>query len=249
MRPLGFLFFLITAAAQDWPQWRGPNRDGVSHAAFPAVWPKSLHQKWKTEVGVGYSSPVVAGGAVYVHTRQDNDEFVSRLDLATGRIAWRVKYAAPFEKNQYALQMSKGPHSTPVVAADRLYTFGVTSIVSCLDTRDGHSIWRKDFSKQIDTTKLFTGTAMSPILDSGSLIVHTGDDRGGSVIAFDAATGREKWTLKGDGPGYASPLFVDLDGARQLVTLTDRSIISVGLSNGKLLWSMPYKDEWSENIV
>jgi outer membrane protein assembly factor BamB len=192
---------------------------------------------------------VVAGGAIYVHTREGAEEFATRLDAATGKIAWRVKYAAPFEKNQYALQMSKGPHSTPLVAGGRLYTLGATSILSCFDIRDGRVLWRKDFSRQVDTSKLFTGAAMSPVLESGLVMVHIGDDRGGAMTAFDAATGQEKWSLKGDGPGYASPIVIELEGKRQLVTLTDRSIISVDVASGKLLWTLPYKDEWIENIV
>jgi outer membrane protein assembly factor BamB len=183
---------------------------------------------------------------VYVHSREGDDEIVSRMDLVTGKIMWRVKYAAPFEKNQYAVQMSKGPHSTPVVAGDRLYTLGGTSILSCLETKDGRVLWRKDFSKQTDMGKLFTGTAMSPVVIAGAVTVHVGDDRGGSVIAFDAITGKEHWTWKGDGPGYASPMIVD---GRQWVTLTDRSIVSLNPETGKLLWTMPYKDEWNENIV
>lgn len=231
---------------QDWAQWRGPTRDGVTTAQFPATWPKALQLKWKVDVGEGLSSPVVVGDAAYVHTRAGNDETVARIDLATGKTVWRVTYPAPFEKNKYATGMAKGPFATPTVANGRVYTFGVTSILSCLDARDGKLIWRKDYSKQTDTSNLFTGTASSPLVDNGLVIIPTGDDRGGAMVAFDAATGAEKWTAKGDGPGYATPLIVP---SRQFVTLTHRSIVSAGVADGKHLWTMPYQDNWNENIV
>jgi outer membrane protein assembly factor BamB len=240
----------LTAGAQDWPQWRGPHRDGVAHEVeLPVSWPKALQLKWTTEVGTGYSSPVVVGDSAYVHTRTGDDEVAARVDLATGKIVWRAKYAAPFEKNKYATGMAKGPHSTPTIAEGRMYTFGVTSILSCFDTRNGTLLWRKDFSKQTDSSNLFTGTAMSPLVDSGRVIVHKGDDRGGSLVAFSAATGEEKWTLPGDGPGYASPVASSLNGPRHFVTLSDRSIVGVAIASGQVLWRLPFKDEWNENIV
>jgi outer membrane protein assembly factor BamB len=90
---------------------------------------------------------------------------------------------------------------------------------------------------------------MSPLIDRDLLIVHVGDDRGGEIIALEAVTGKQKWTWKGDGPGYASPVVADLGAVRQIVTQTDRSIVGVSTSDGKLLWSLPWKDEWNENIV
>lgn len=241
----------ITATpAQEWAQWRGPNRDGVV-AAFspPASWPKSLKLKWKAPVGSGFSSPVVSGGRVYIHTRQDEQEVISCFDLKTGKPVWDSRYTVPFTKNQYAVEMGKGPHSTPVIDKGKLYTLGVSAILSCFDTKTAKLLWRKDFSKQIDTSKLFTGTAMSPVIERNLLIVHVGDDRGGSMIAYDADTGNEKWVWKGDGPGYASPIVVEIEGVRQVVTLTDKSVVGVSVDAGKLLWSMPFPDEWNENIV
>jgi outer membrane protein assembly factor BamB len=248
----GLLICLLAqaSAAQDWPQWRGPSRDGVA-AGFraPAAWPEKLARKWRTEVGSGFSSPVVAQSRIYVHTRQEEQEVVSALDLGTGKVLWSKSYAVPFNKNQYAVSMGKGPNSTPVVHAGKLYTLGVSAILSCFDAATGELKWRKDFSKQIDTSKLFCGTAMSPVVEKGMLIAHVGDDRQGWMIAFDAQTGKEKWTWQGDGPGYASPIVVDLAGARQVITLTDKSVVGVAADSGKLLWKMPFPDEWNENIV
>ncbi|HYP26496.1 MAG TPA: PQQ-binding-like beta-propeller repeat protein [Blastocatellia bacterium] len=238
-----------TAAAQDWNQWRGPGRDGVVSAQAPSKWPKTLRSVWKVPVGGGYSSPVVSDGRVIVHSRREESEVVSVFDLKTGKPLWDSSYPVPFNKNQYAIEMGKGPNSTPVVSGGRVYTLGVSAILSCFDLKSSELKWRKDFSKEIDTSKLFTGTAMSPVLEKGMVIVHVGDDRRGRVIAYDAVTGEERWKWEGDGPGYASPIVVNLEGERQLVTLTDKSAVGISADSGRLLWKLPFPDEWNENIV
>ena len=237
-----------TTSAQ-WTQWRGPHRDGVvPPASVPAVWPKEPVLKWKQPIGEGYSSPVVANGIVFVHSRQDPQEIVTAFDLNSGKTVWSAKYDAPFTKNPYASQMSKGPFSTPIVSDGRLVTLGGTGVLSSFDVATGALKWRKDFSKSIDTSKLFTGTAMSPLIASGLLIVHVGDDRAGTFRAFDPRTGAEKWSLAGHGPGYASPVVVGSAPA-QLVTLTDSAVVGIAVETGKLLWSLPFPDEWHENVV
>jgi outer membrane protein assembly factor BamB len=245
---------VLTAAVADvgaqWPQWRGPNRDGVVPAAsVPSAWPANVTMKWKQPVGEGYSSPVVDGGRVFVHSRRDPDEIVTALDLATGKPAWTDTYAAPFAKNQYAKQMAKGPFSSPLVSGRRLFTFGVTAVLSAYDAATGKLLWRKDWSKEIDTSKLFTGTAMSPIVYGGMLIVHVGDDGEGAFRALDPATGTERWSLSGHGPGYASPIVTTIAGVGHLVTMTDKAIVGIDPTAGKLLWQVPFPDEWNENIV
>jgi outer membrane protein assembly factor BamB len=233
-----------------WPQWRGPNRDGVvPAAAVPAAWPDKPTLAWKQSIGEGYSSPVVAGGRVFVHSRRDPDEIVSAFDVASGKPIWTARYAAPFSKNQYAVQMARGPNSTPLVYEGRVFTLGMSAILSSFDAATGELRWRKDWSKEIDTSRLFTGTAMSPIVEAGLLIVHVGDDARGAFRAFDPASGAERWSLPGHGPGYASPIVAAAAGTRQIVTMTDKAIVGVDPSNGRLLWQVPFPDEWNENIV
>jgi outer membrane protein assembly factor BamB len=245
------LFSASTAAGQDWTQFRGPSRDGiVPTAVIPKIWPKSAKRAWQVEIGEGYSSPVVAGGRAFLHSRRDPEEFVTAIDLKTGTIAWQQKYAAAFAKNQYATAMAKGPNSTPIVVGARLFTLGVTGILTAWNTTDGTIAWRQDYSSSVDTSKLFCGTSMSPMLEGGSLIVQVGSDvHGGRVLALDPATGKERWAWKGLGPGYASPLAVTIDGVRQIITLTDGSIVGIEAANGASLWSIPFQDDWHENIV
>jgi outer membrane protein assembly factor BamB len=239
------------AVAQDWAQWRGPSRDGVvSATTFPRDWPASVQRAWRVEIGEGYSSPVLSKGRVFVQSRRDPEELVTAVDAATGKIVWQQKYQAPFRKNQYAVRMAKGPNSTPLVTGGRLYTIGATGVLTAWNVDDGSLVWRKDYSATIDTSKLFCGTSMSPMLEGGSLIVQVGSDvHGGRVIALDPAKGTERWTWTGPGPGYASPIVFTTSGMRQIVTMTDSSIVGIDARNGASLWSVPFPDEWHENIV
>src|SRR5688572_10805379 len=239
------------ASAQDWVQWRGPSRDGVvASGTVPPAWPTAVKPVWRVEVGEGYSSPVVAGNRVFVHGRRDPEELVTAVDFQTGKVLWQQKYPAPFAKNQYAVRMAKGPNSTPLVTGGHVYTLGVTGVLSAWRVVDGTLAWRKDYSPAVNTSQLFCGTAMSPLLDNGRLIVQVGSDvHGGRVIAIDPATGAERWTWQGPGPGYASPISVTVAGVRQIVTLTNQSIVGLDARTGAALWSAPFADEWHENIV
>lgn len=249
--PLILLTSAITINAQEWTQWRGPTRDGsVSGKNVPAKWPESLQRAWRVEIGEGYSSPVVAGGRVFVHTRRDPEEIVAGINLADGKVVWEQKYQASFKKNQYAVEMAKGPNSTPLVIANRLFTLGVTGIINAWDTGTGRLLWTRDFSKSIDTSKMFCGTAASPLAVDGRVVVQVGSDiHGGQVLGLNPATGATEWEWSGLGPGYASPVVIDLGGARHLVTMTQGSIVGVDAKNGKELWSVPFPDEWHENIT
>lgn len=242
---------LAPLSAQDWPQWRGPARDGaVPAASVPQQWPASFAPAWKVEVGEGYSSPVVAAGRVFVHSRRDPNEIVTAIDLASGKVAWQQEYAAAQEKNKYAAKMGKGPNATPLVTGGRVFTIGSTGILNAWDAASGKRIWQKDFSKTVDFSKLFCGTSASPLLSAGSIVVQVGSDvRGGSVMALDPATGATRWEWKGDGPGYASPVAITVGTSTQIVTMTNRSILGLDAQKGTPLWTAPFPDEWHENIV
>src|SRR4030095_5706215 len=236
-------------SAQDWNQWRGPLRNG-SVADIPASWPKVLRQSWRVEVGEGYSSPIVSAGRVFIHSRRDPDEIVMAINLSDGKVLWQPKYTSAFQKNQYAVDMSTGPNAPPLVAGNRLFTLGVSAVLVAWDTNSGRELWKKDFSKNIDTSKLFCGTAASPLIVDGGLIVQVGSDiRGGVVLSLNPADGSIIWEWRGPGPGYASPVVINVGGANQIVTMTQESIVGLDARSGKELWSTPFPDEWHENIM
>ena len=248
------ILILLTAqvlSAQDWNQWRGPARDGaVAAGNAPQKWPEQLRQTWRVEVGEGYSSPVVSGGRIFVSSRRDPDEIVTAINLADGKVLWTQKYPAAFQKNQYAVAMAKGPNATPLVSGKRLFTLGVTGVLVAWDTRTGRELWRRDFSQSIDTSKLFCGTAASPLMVDDRLILQVGSDiHGGQIVALDPSTGSSVWEWRGAGPGYASPVVITVEGQTQIVTLTQESIIGLEPKTGKELWSTPFPDKWHENIM
>jgi outer membrane protein assembly factor BamB len=227
--------------AGDWPQWRGPNRDGVMHGVTdPAKWPKALKEEWKVTVGEGISSPVVAGGRVYVFTRQQDNELVYCLDVATGKDIWRSEpYPAPRVRGPGAGAMTYGPRSTPAVADGRVFTLGVAGVLSCLDAKNGQLLWRND-SEGYPAH----GACTSPLVADGLCIVQVGSRDKGGLTAFDVKSGEVKWCLKTNSwedPAYGSPILVDLAGERQVVTFTgggSANLIGVSPATGKRLWRL-----------
>jgi outer membrane protein assembly factor BamB len=222
--------------AQDWPQWRGPHRDGkVSGFTAPQQWPTELTQKWKTTVGSGDATPALVGNKLYVFTRQGADEVALCLDAGSGKELWRDAYAAQAVTG--APSRHPGPRSTPAVANGKVVTLGVGGVLSCLDAATGKVVWRKDpFPKVVP--QFFT--AMSPIIIDGMAIAQLGGKGNGAIIAFDLATGDEKWRWSEEGPEYASPVVLTVAGTKQIVTLTEASIVGVGVADGKLLWQLPF---------
>jgi RNA polymerase sigma factor (sigma-70 family) len=223
-------------AAADWPQWRGPNRDGVVHGrTAPAKWPRTLKEEWQAPVGKGVASPVVAGGKVYVFTRNKDDaEVLWCLDLQGGKELWRSEpVPAPYKVGPGEGTADDRPRSTPVVAGGRVFTLGMTGILSCLDAKTGKLLWRKD------TGYAYYGGS-SPLVADGLCIAHLGDGaKAGGLTAFDVATGEVKWCFN---DGYTamsgSPILVDLAGERQLVTYSAWNPAGVSLATGRKLWGV-----------
>ena len=239
------------ARAQEWTGWRGPQRDGTVPAAqAPASWPESFAAAWRVEIGEGYSSPVASDGRVFVHGRRGDLEIVTALDLESGGRLWQHDYPARFVQNTIVPTALPGPFATPAVDGGRVFTLGAGGILSSWDAASGDLLWRNDYSASVQVTGLFCGTAASPLVDRGRLIVQVGSDSGGGrVLALDPATGDEIWSWRGEGPGYASPILIEVNGHRQLVTLTESSIVGLDAADGTLLWSAPFNDEWHENIM
>lgn len=236
--------------AQDWPQWRGPNRDAVvSSFTAPKVWPEKLTTKWKVPVGIGHASPVVVGRRVYIHSREDENEVAACFDLDTGKQLWRDSYQTPYTMNPAATSHGKGPKSTPVVHDNKLYTLGISGILSCYDAANGKLRWRREFSKTSKETSPLYGTAMSPIVDRGLVIAHVGGNDSGMLAAFDANSGELRWSWNGDGPGYASPIVAEFGGVRQIVTQSQKFIVGVNASSGAVLWDIEFETEYVQNIV
>jgi outer membrane protein assembly factor BamB len=243
------LLLAAPARAQDWPQWRGAHRNGkVEGFALPKVWPKALTQKWKVEVGEGYSTPALVGDRLYVLSRQKDEEVIRCLSAADGNELWQSAYPAPYTPPKTPSARGGGPRSSPAVADGRVYTLGINGALSCLSASDGSVLWRKEFSKDFERTAPEFGTAASPLLTDGLCIVHVGGKGKGAVMAFDPA-GERKWKWDGDAPSYASPVVLTVDGAKQVVTQTEKFLVGISLEDGKALWQAPFLTSAGEDLA
>ncbi|HKY44388.1 MAG TPA: PQQ-binding-like beta-propeller repeat protein [Pyrinomonadaceae bacterium] len=215
-------------------------RDGVVTAfAEPRAWPEQLKLKWKVKVGTGHSSPVVSGRRVYLHSRDGEQEVVRAVDLATGKQLWQDSYAVTYTVQRAAAAHGKGPRATPAIANGKLYTFGITGILSSYDIKSGKLRWRKETSSQFNNAFHDYGVSSSPLVDRGLVMVNARGDSG-ALIAYNAETGEEKWSWKAESVSYASPIVADLGGSRQIITVSQHSISGVAADNGALLWQIPY---------
>ena len=236
MAVAAMLLCAARASAEDWPQWRGANRDGkVTGFTAPQTWPKTLTETWKAAVGSGDATPALVGDRLYVFARQGGDEVVLCLDAGSGKELWKHAYAAQAVTGP--AQRHPGPRSSPAVADGKVVTLGVGGVLSCLEAATGKLAWRKDpFPKTVPKF----ATASSPIVVDGVAIAQLGGAGNGGILAYDLATGDEKWRWGGEGPDYSSPALLTVAGTKQIVTLTEKSIVGVATADGKLLWQLPF---------
>ena len=225
------------AAAQDWPQWRGPDRDGsVTVFDVPASWPAGLTRQWTVDVGYSYGTPILVGDRVYVFARQGDDEVMLALDAASGETLWRSSYDATFEMMPATARHGPGPKSTPTYADGRLFTLGISGIVTAFDAETGRQLWQMPGGAVQPTYH----TGQSPFVDGDLMILHVGGQDAGALTAFEVATGDVRWSWDGDGPAYGSPIVAELEGVRQIITFTQENFVGVSAETGALLWRRPY---------
>jgi outer membrane protein assembly factor BamB len=238
------LFIAVSVAgAADWPQWLGPTRDGASPEKV-APWKDAPKVLWRKPVGEGNSSPVVAGGRVYLHSRVEgkDEEEVVALDAKDGTEVWRKSYARAAFKSDYG----NGPRATPAVVDGKLYTYGITGVLTCWDAADGKQVWRVDTLKEFAPPKLRFGASCSPLVEGKAVLVNVGA-KGASAVAFDKDKGDVVWKSQDDMASYSSPIAVGKGKGRQVIFLTQAAAVGLDPAEGKLLWRHPFKDALFEN--
>ena len=207
----------------DWPQWRGPNRDGISaETGLLETWPSGGPPlAWKAQgLGEGYSSFAVVGDRLYTQGQQGSQEFVLAIDIRTGKQLWKTPSGRAFRE-----QRGHGPRGTPTVEGSRLYAMAADGTLLCLDTATGHVVWGMNVVEAFGGRGPTWGISESPLVDGDRVIVTPGG-RGASVVALNKADGSTVEVAERSGGGYSSPMPFDSGGARQVVVFTARGALS-----------------------
>ena len=226
--------------ADDWPQWRGPNRDGISkETGLLTEWPANGPAlAWKaTGLGEGYTTPSVAGGHVYgMGLTNGRDEVVWALDAATGKPVWTSRIGDGASLG--GAQGGHGPRGTPTVEGSRLFVEGAGGTVACLERASGKVIWKKDLVSDFGGAVPRWGFSESPLVDRAKVILTPGG-RGAALVALNLSNGETIWkaAVPGDDrAGYSSTIAADVDGKRQYIQFTARGVVAVAAEDGKFLW-------------
>ena len=220
-------------SAANWPQWRGPNRDGISKETgllkqWPAEGPPLV---WKASgAGNGYSSFSIANGKLYTMGLRGDREFVVAFDVATGKEAWATPHGSVFRNDR-----GDGPRGTPTVDGDRVYALGGAGDLSALDVRTGKVVWSKNVLKEFGGSNITWGISESPLVLGNKVLVNAGA-RGASIVALNKDNGSVIWKSQNDEPGYSSAVPLEVNGATQVVFFTAERAVGLDASNGKLLW-------------
>ncbi|BDC52193.1 polyvinyl alcohol dehydrogenase [Bryobacterales bacterium F-183] len=223
------------AQQQDWPQWRGPKRDGISPetgllASWPSGGPKRLWQI--SNLGEGYGSLAIAGDRIYVQGRKGNDSVVFALNRTNGAPIWFSILGPRLDQDR-----GPGPRSTPTVDGEFIYAMSENGDLSCIRFKDGSSAWKRNVLRDFRGENPNWNLSESPLIDGNNVIVTPGG-RDACIVALDKTTGKNVWTSKGlsDGAGYSSCIVADVAGVRTIMNLTAEAGVGVRASDGKLMW-------------
>lgn len=259
--------------ADDWPQFLGPNANGISAEKglidiFPDGGPPLL---WEKDVGTGYSAPSIRGGKLVLHHRIKDEEIVEAFNAADGQPLWRYAYPSTFVD---PFGYNNGPRCTPLLTADRCYTLGAQGKLLCLDLTTGKLIWERDTQKDWEVPEAFFGVGSTPILEGNLLIVMIGGQPNSGVVALDAASGKTVWESVGEKnwqdqpmigwPGertvdwkrhrqdkqasYATPVAKTVNGQRQIFCLMRQGLVSLNPTNGGVNFSHWFRAQADQSV-
>jgi len=239
---IGWSVVLICARADDWPQWRGPQGDGVwrEEGIVDEIPEAGLKILWRAKVAGGYAGPAVAGGRIFVTDLLAGDSETERVlcfDAASGKPLWKYAYHCAYEGMEYGA----GPRVTPTVNGGKVYTLGSMGALFCLDAVNGELVWRRDLVADYDAQIPRWGVSAAPLVADDLLIVLAGGRPGATVIAFDRDSGEERWRALDDSPTYSAPILVTSGGQRQIIVWTSDHIAALRPGDGKVQWKVPHK--------
>lgn len=224
---------VMAQANANWPQWRGPNRDGISNETgllkqWPADGPPLA---WKTKgAGNGYSSIVISNGKLYTMGLRGDREFIVAFDVATGKEAWATAHGKAFRNDQ-----GDGPRGTPTVDGDRVYALGGNGDLTALDARTGKLVWTKNVLQEFGGSNITWGISESPLVLGNKILVNAGGSDA-SIVALNKSDGSVIWKSQSDKAGYSSAIPLSLNGLTQVVFFTSRRAVGLDANDGRLLW-------------
>ena len=242
---------LITAlslfSAADWPQWRGPNQDGVSsETGLADSWPEDGPPVlWRLPISGGFSAVAVSGGIAYTMSALEEGEFVVAIDAEKGGVLWKTRCGDLFENGEYG----NGPRATPTIAGGRLYALGGGGSLVCLDAKTGDKHWNFNVVEKVGAKNAEYGASASPVVVDGKLIVVAGESEGKSLVCLNAESGQTIWTALNDRAGYATPLLTEVGGVKFLAVFTAEGVVGVGLENGEEFWRYPWETSMDANVA
>ena len=244
---VSFCRISLTSGATDWPQWRGPNRDGISQEmGLLKEWSNGgPHVLWRVSLGEGFSGISVVSGRVYTMFSEGDDEFVVCLNASNGEEVWRFRS----DSNYHESQGGNGPRATPTIDGELLFTVTAQGKLYALNTENGEKVWSHDLQEEFGSKIPRWGGCTSPLVEGDLLLVEVGGKDGKSIVAFDKTNGDVVWSSHTDILGYSSPIAVTIDGIRQIIVFTGTQLVSVSPANGNLYWTYPWQTEYDVNAA
>ena len=236
----------VGAAAEDWPQFLGPGRNGVYRGpALADTWgaqgPKVV---WRKSVGQGFSGPVVVQGHLILFHRIGNQEVVDAIDARTGASQWRYAYATSYRDD---FGFDEGPRAVPVVAGGIVYTFGAEGQLHAIDLEKGTRVWSVDAMQRFHVPKGFFGAAGSPLVEDGRVLANIGGQQAG-IVAFEAETGRVLWTATEAGASYSSAVGATIGGRRYAIFLTRAGLLGLDPATGQVQFQRPWRARMAASV-
>lgn len=242
-----FLFLLLIFSnlilfSQDWPDWRGENRNGKWEESGIVEKFESdvIETKWEVEIGPGYSGPTVANGKVYVTDRIENPKAMERVlcfDEQSGRKIWEFKYECEYVGVGY----QAGPRASVVINKGKAYSLGTMGDLYCFDAISGKVLWSKELNVEYEINMPTWGIAATPLIVEDKIILHVSGSNNACVVAFNKNSGKELWKNLEDRAGYSAPILIENEGQKVLVNWTEHSLSGLNPENGEIFWRFPWQ--------
>jgi len=241
------LAFVPILAGADWPQWRGPNQNGISEeTGLAESWPEEGPEVlWRVPISGGYSSIAVADGVAYTMIGSEEGEFVVAIDAEKGSELWKTRIGDLFVDEEYG----SGPRATPTVDGDRVYALGGTGALACLDAKSGELQWGFNVVEKSEAENAEYGASASPVVVGNKLIVVAGKSKGKSLVCLDKKSGETIWTALDDKAGYATPLVTSVGDVTLLAVFTAEGLVGIGLEDGKEFWRHPWETTMDQHTA